>query len=385
MSIIRKRQRKLIGIGFIGFCIGAILMVLLGTWVIRYQKDFVDGLQQGVNHKPKEEVIEKTSVYTVVESVQKGEIVTKEMLMRMEIEPRYVPINRVEDRATIMGRRAKMDLEPKMLLTTSMVESDRTPYLEEGMERVEISALHTPKLLQVGDHVNIRIQFPTGQDYRVIADKVLVDVDTEMEIFYVDLNEDEILNFSSGLVDETIYPGTRLYVTKYLPPDGEDKAESIYPMNPNVEEMGIVKSKSYAAEERMILDASLMEYYDDDTIIYRYNQLELGEQELAGRVQTYMEQREERRALAKKAKDEDASADSKDAAMESEESGSQNQNQAGTQTQTQAQTQTQTQTSGEDAQGSLEESANASTEDTQSENANADGNTNNANDANIEF
>ncbi len=311
MSIIRKRQRKLIGIGVIGFSAGAILMMLLALWIIRYQEDWIVGLQEGRDVEQKEEIIEKESVYTVIEAVAKGERVTKEKLMRMEVEPRFVPTNYIKDIASIEGKRTKMALEPRMLLTRSMVESEATPYLEEGMERIEISALHTPKLMEVGDRVNIRIQFPTGQDYRLIANKELIDVDTEMEIFYIDLNEEEILNFSSGLVDETIYPGTRLYMTKYLPPDGEDQAESIYPMNPNVEEMGIVKANSHAVEERMILDASLMEYYDDDTIIYRYNQLELGEQELTERAKTYKVQREERGGLSEaEEKDEDGNVSS---------------------------------------------------------------------------
>ena len=80
------------------------------------------------------------------------------------------------------------------------------------------------------DFVDIRILFPDGSDYLVLPKKQVRNLNLENCIFYVYCNEDEILRFSSAIVDAFTTTGAYIYTTRYVESSLQDEAIPYYPV-----------------------------------------------------------------------------------------------------------------------------------------------------------
>ena len=77
------------------------------------------------------------------------------------------------------------------------------------------------------DVVDIRIVFPDGSDYVLLAKKEIMNLSgTVFDLF---LNEDEILRLTSAMVDAA-NNGARMYTTKYVETQLQDEAVPFYPV-----------------------------------------------------------------------------------------------------------------------------------------------------------
>lgn len=126
--------------------------------------------------------------------------------------------------------------------SSSLSETEAAP--PQG-ETNATSALDTAKLLHIesyafiqsnpfispGDYCDVRILFPSGENYIIMEKKRLLAAEGSIICFQV--SEYEIMKMSSALYDVNHYMGTCVYLTKY----GSDlQAASIsdYPVNPAV-------------------------------------------------------------------------------------------------------------------------------------------------------
>ena len=78
-----------------------------------------------------------------------------------------------------------------------------------------------PSDLNTGDIVDVRIMFPNGTDYIVLAQKNVTNI--EGETMWLQLAEDERLLLNSAVVDSFLEQGTKLYATKYVDQDAQIK------------------------------------------------------------------------------------------------------------------------------------------------------------------
>lgn len=104
----------------------------------------------------------------------------------------------------------------------------------------------------VGQYYDLRIVMPKGQDYVVLSKKRVVN-------FYnsairVKLDEEEIHQYQSALVDTFLNPGTYLYVTTYIEPNMQKSATSFYPVGKYVMQiMELDPNIVLLAEQDMVL------------------------------------------------------------------------------------------------------------------------------------
>ncbi|MBE5925940.1 MAG: hypothetical protein E7270_03155 [Lachnospiraceae bacterium] len=68
--------------------------------------------------------------------------------------------------------------------------------------------------IYAGDLIDIRINFPNGEDYIVVSRKEIKNIDEKGIVLKV--NEEEILKMSSAKIDMNKYQGTRIYAVKYI-------------------------------------------------------------------------------------------------------------------------------------------------------------------------
>ena len=132
---------------------------------------------------------------------------------------------------------AKVTMKKNTLITTDLLsKSDNV--LQDDTRRQEYNMLVLPMDLKTGDYVDIRLMLPSGQDYIVVPKKevelpVINGVDSE-DTIWVDLTEDEILHMSCAIIDAYKIRGSKLYVTKYKEAGMQQAATPNYPINESV-------------------------------------------------------------------------------------------------------------------------------------------------------
>lgn len=163
---------------------------------------------------------------------------------------------------------AKIDMNVNTVVTVEMLA--RGELLGDDVRRQEYNAIVLPVDLTTGDYVDIRVQFPNGQDFIVVSKKeveipVVEGIDSETTI-WMNLSEEEILMLSCAMVEAYRIDGTRLYATKYTDPGMQEESVPTYPIN--AETFALVKSNPNVAAEA---EANLEERYTEALVNIRNN------------------------------------------------------------------------------------------------------------------
>ncbi len=132
---------------------------------------------------------------------------------------------------------AKVDMNKNTVITTELI-SKSDDVVQDDVRKQEYNMLVLPMDLTTGDYIDVRIQFPSGQDYIVVSKKevempTINGIDSE-DTLWINLSEDEILHMSCAIVEAFRINGTKLYVTKYTEPGMQEAATPTYPINASV-------------------------------------------------------------------------------------------------------------------------------------------------------
>ena len=132
---------------------------------------------------------------------------------------------------------AKVDMNKNTVITTELI-SKSDDVVQDDVRKQEYNMLVLPMDLTTGDYIDVRIQFPSGQDYIVVSKKevempTINGIDSE-DTLWINLSEDEILHMSCAIVEAFRTNGTKLYVTKYTEPGMQEAATPTYPINASV-------------------------------------------------------------------------------------------------------------------------------------------------------
>lgn len=184
---------------------------------------------------------EQTEVVVLSHPLSAQEVV-KEEDVAQRLEACSVAPEGCLTKEELIGKRLKVSLSTNTILT------DRLVY--EGEELSEDERIHyfdyieCSDTLQAGDYVDIRIVFPNGADFVLLAKKRIEtakqtqDMDTgrfQSQLWF-QVNEREILTLSSALVDMYLTKDCRIYAIQYLL-DSQEEAQVNYPVNDVVRQL----------------------------------------------------------------------------------------------------------------------------------------------------
>jgi len=283
MSLIRQRSKNLLIAGVCGFFIALLCVIGISIFVLRGNVQAVTWLLADktvdiVERKPEENIEKKIGVYLLTQSVQKNQVISQTMLKRVDLLESLVPKNAVLDIEQIINKKGVMNLEENTLITQQLIlDLD----LQEVMsELIEIRDIPFPQIFAQGDRINLRIHYPSGQDYIVLENKEVVFVDTEQKSFFISLTDEEILSFSSAREDIVLYPGTLFYVSKEITIIDKLDATNLankdawlytkYPLNPNSLQLSCYSSDTLIMNQRKSLDDSLLQYFTEEANKFSY-------------------------------------------------------------------------------------------------------------------
>lgn len=160
-----------------------------------------------------------------------------------------------------MGKVNTVTLPAGVAALKSMTEENKPA---DDIREIEFNMFLIQTNQEYGDFIDIRITFPNGESYIVLSKKQLKGIHFKENTVWLWLDETEILNISSAIIDAYIHPGSKLHVTTYILPELQEAAITFYPANLNVLDLmkkdpNIFKkaSDSLTKEARAILESHM--------------------------------------------------------------------------------------------------------------------------------
>lgn len=217
------------------FLLGMLVMLLIAGVVIALL--FMQLMKK--NKKEQEELQQSVKVYVLNKDVSSGQKITTDMLVQRTVNKSLVPSNATGDISSLVEQEivAKVSMKANTVITSELVsKSDNV--ITNDVRREEYNMFVLPMDLQTGDYVDVRIMFPSGQNYIVVSKKeveipVIGGINSD-DTIWMNLSEDEILNISSAIVEAYQVKGSKVYVTKYTDPGMQEAATPTYPANADV-------------------------------------------------------------------------------------------------------------------------------------------------------
>ena len=184
----------------------------------------------GPENKASKEKGTATKAYALNRDVKSGQEITADMLSPINTYSNLIPQNYID--STILtsvesGKKvvAKVDLYKNTILTASTVTTEENTVTKD-VRTMEYNMLTLPINLTIGDYVDIRITFPDGQDFIVIAKKEIKNIQGNTVTF--DMSEADIVMLNSAIVESYIMKDSNIYIAKYVEPGMQEKAANTY-------------------------------------------------------------------------------------------------------------------------------------------------------------
>ena len=200
-------------------------------------------------NKEKSERGQVKTVYVLNRDVKSGEEITASMFKQIDSYENLVPANSV-NAATIAnitsGKKvvARIDMYKNTVITQNAVALEEEQ-LTDDVRTMEYNMLMLPINVTIGDYVDVRITFPNGQDFIVIAKKEIKNIQGNTVTF--EMTEEEILMLNSAVVESYIMKASNIYVAKYVEPGMQEKASNTY--TPTSEVIRLINTDSNIVAE----------------------------------------------------------------------------------------------------------------------------------------
>lgn len=213
------------------------LLFIVSIVIIVFGRKKMEEMDASIRDLQMEIESNKQVVYIVKDKrIKKGETISagdetgeNANVMKQEIysglEPDYYITE--ED----LGCTAIIDLEPQTPVMKNMV---RPESISHDTREYEIGAVNLMADQSVNDYIDVRIMFPNGDDYLVLSKKRIIKQALDTNLIFTYMNEEEILRYSSAMVDAYTTTGAYLYTTRYVEFNIQNEAVPNYPVKSNI-------------------------------------------------------------------------------------------------------------------------------------------------------
>ncbi|MDO3412842.1 SAF domain-containing protein [Saccharibacillus sp. CPCC 101409] len=250
MSRIRFRQRQKLLAAAAGAAAALLLSTAAGTLYVRQiEQDYRED-RSGYEQQIAAMEAQRIPVYALTRDIKAGQKISENDLTEIEVVRDTVPAD-MPKRKDAIGRYSKIALSKNTPLTSEMLyEGAVTP---SDLRSQEFRLIELPTRLAQGDYVDVRVKFPTGEDFIVLSKKKTEDLASGT--IWVRMNEREILTMSSAVVDAYLNDAS-IYAVSYIEPGLQQAAVVTYPSNSSVLDLiesdpNIVERAKTELERRM--------------------------------------------------------------------------------------------------------------------------------------
>ncbi len=178
--------------------------------------------------KEEEAAIVYHQVYVLNTDVVSGDTLQGKSALQ-EVRAEYVPNNAITNTnlATYITENStsKISVRKGTVLTTDMINTEGTE-ISADVRLQEYNMIVLPSKLQEGEHVDIRLRLPTGEDYIVLSKKHVEE--SNADTIWIRVAEEEILTMSNAVVEAYIVTGSYLYATPYVDAGMQNSSSPTY-------------------------------------------------------------------------------------------------------------------------------------------------------------
>ncbi|WP_018752838.1 SAF domain-containing protein [Paenibacillus sanguinis] len=264
MPRLRQKSKQMLIAGFIGAAaVGAIFIAYA-----LIQENGERAAKQALSQSYEEQLKDLRGVasretaegWVITREIIAGHPIKQEDLKRVKLPIDSIPADVLSAQEGVAGKYAKVSLQPRTLLTeTLLYEEEPTP---DDLRWREMSFVQLPGLLEKSDVVDIRIQFPTGQDYILLSKKKVEELASGTVTLTI--GEAEILTLSSAIVDAYLHKAS-IYALAYVEPYLQKKPVPTYPANEAVMQL-IKKDPNIVKQAEAVLSANARKGLESDLL-----------------------------------------------------------------------------------------------------------------------
>ncbi|WP_025680114.1 SAF domain-containing protein [Paenibacillus massiliensis] len=269
MSRFRLRHRQLALAVGIGAAITLLICTAVGIWIMKsVQGDYSEQrsaleiqlveAQEILNQEFKE-------VPLVSRARTAGDQLSAEDIAMVRLPVTALPENSLalED---VIGKYTKISLPRNTPVTASMLFTKGVTAAD--IRNQEFRLIQLPQKLKQREFVDVRIKFPTGEDFIVLSKKEIKDLSGDLITY--EMSEEEILMMSSAIVDAYIHDAT-IYALSYVDPYMQKNAVVTYPPKQEVRKLiqsdpniVAIATKQLEIRKRETLEAHLINMSEAD-------------------------------------------------------------------------------------------------------------------------
>lgn len=233
---IRLRTKKLIKANLVG---AGIMLVISGAGGFLLYDHYSDNAIK-MKREYQTEISKLNSVanqsqraYALTEDIKKGEKITPDMVEEVFLPDAAAATYRIQvDDVDTTKFFAKTNLKKHTVISDAVLYQDEA--INNDERNAEYSFIELPTKLQKDQYVDIRIQFPSGEDYVVLSKKKITDLSGVT--MWTTVDEGEILTISSAIVDAYVQ-GAKIYAIQYVDEHMQENSQMTYPVKNNVKQL----------------------------------------------------------------------------------------------------------------------------------------------------
>lgn len=222
------------------FLLGILITLLITGVIIAFLLMQLSKL----NAEKKKSDAKKVYAYVIVDEVKSGSEIESSKVQGVEISGGVAAegvysskiVKEGKETADLTGAllppglKAKVDLHPGTIVTSDLIYEEEL--VGNDVRKVEYNVIVPASQLMTGEYIDVRLRLPNGQDYIVVSHKQ-VEIPTingvdSASCIWLQLDELEILNMSSAIVEAYRMNGAKLYATSYVEAGIQEAASVTY-------------------------------------------------------------------------------------------------------------------------------------------------------------
>ncbi len=173
-----------------------------------------------------------TNCYILTKNVTKNNPLKMDNLKAVKIPKDLDSANLIKDSKKIKQSFYANDYKEGTILYKNMLYNYN--HLASDLRLYEIASLNLPSAIEIGNYIDVRLNFPDGSDYVVLAKKKIRSIKINEKkknetLCTLYLNAEEISRLALAKVDAHRDGNVKLYSTIYLDPQTQKASEITYP------------------------------------------------------------------------------------------------------------------------------------------------------------
>lgn len=261
MNPMKRRARNSFLIGFLCALIMMALIVMLLLYKMQDLKQNFEKLES-----------QQKEVFVASDYIQSGTEVTIASFKKEKVQTsisdnemvKAIDFQQENEDGSVIDKiiQVRTDIPKGTIITKDLLEEVENQTTNDQRLQ-EYNMIVLPTKLAADDYIDVRIQFPTGEDYVVVSKKKVVEADEKT--IWMKMNEDEILMLGNAIVEAYTIEGSKLYATTYTQAGLQDAAVPTYVVSKDV--MSIIGTNPNIRSEAR--DGLYARYHDQEQVQVR--------------------------------------------------------------------------------------------------------------------